>query len=353
MRFVLLVFITSIFSVSLLYAQKETLLFPVVKDGKYGYINIKGDIAISYMYDDAHYFFEGLAAVKQNNKYGFINSSNKIIVEPQFDTVKHFSEGVCAVGTFEQDKPLQWGYIDKKGIALNLHLPAIGYATNFSSNRAIVAEQGYADLFIISKQGKRYDLPTGLYCYEDERIQFSEGILRVQKNMGIGMFQIVYVDTNATLIPELNTNYGDMGDLVHGLITFYDNGKYGFLNNKGKVIINADFDTVCAFSEGLAMACTGRSSVDGASGLGQYGFIDKNGKWIIHPQPLKCYPFQNGYARIEVNGKYGFMNTSGTVVVPAEYEAAYDFFRGLAYVKKEGHWEYINTTGNRVWWQSF
>jgi hypothetical protein len=333
--------------------KQDVQLFPVVKDGKYGYINIKGELAVSYMYDEAHYFYEGLAAVRQGKKYGFINPNNKIVIEPQFDTVKRFNEGVCAVGTVETEIGLQWGFIDKKGKTLNLGLPAIGYATNFSNNRAIVAEHGFADFFIVSKQGKRFKLTDGLYCFEDDNINYSEGYLRVQKNTGLGIYQIVFVDTNAALVPALNTTYGDLGDVVQGHITFFDNGKYGLLNANGKVVVKPEYDTIYSLSEGLCAVCVGKTSESSNNGIGQYGFIDKSGKWIIKPQPMKCNSFHNGYSRVEINGKYGFINTSGTLVVPAEYDEAHDFFRGLAYVKKDGHWEYINTQGKRVWWQSF
>lgn len=334
--------------------EKDSQMFPVFKDDKYGYINIKGELAVPYMYDDAHYFYEGLAAVKSGKKYGFINANNKLVIEPQFDTVKHFSEGVCVVGVIEPEFGLQWGFIDKKGKALNIGLPAIGYATNFRNNRSIVAEPGYADYFLISKQGLQYHLPAGYGFFEEESVHFSEGYLRVQKSLSVGAYQDVYVDTNARLVPDLQTTYGQMGNVVSGLISFYDNGAFGFIDTKGKVIIKPEYDTVYAFSEGLAAVSVGKNKESlMPSNDSQYGFIDKSGRWIIKPQPMKCYSFHNGYARVEINGKYGFINTSGTLVIPAEYEAAHDFFRGLAFVKKDGHWQYLNTEGKRVWWQSF
>ena len=51
-----------------------------------------------------------LFPVVQNGKWGFIDKTGKIIINPQFDEVDFFSEGLCAVKIGNK-----WGYIDKKG----------------------------------------------------------------------------------------------------------------------------------------------------------------------------------------------------------------------------------------------
>ena len=44
----------------------------VQKDGKWGYINTKGEQAIECKFDGAGYFNEGLAVVKKDGKWGGI-----------------------------------------------------------------------------------------------------------------------------------------------------------------------------------------------------------------------------------------------------------------------------------------
>lgn len=58
-------------------------LFLSEKDGKYGYVNVSGDVVVNYIYDDAKEQNEaGYAAVKQNGKWGVIDRAGKLILEP-------------------------------------------------------------------------------------------------------------------------------------------------------------------------------------------------------------------------------------------------------------------------------
>ena len=56
----------------------------VKQNDKWGYVNTKGEIAIPCVYDDANYFFEGLAKVKQNGKWMIIDSNGQVII-PECD----------------------------------------------------------------------------------------------------------------------------------------------------------------------------------------------------------------------------------------------------------------------------
>ena len=69
-----------------------------VDSGKWGFMNISGQITIPEQYDKASNFREGLAAVKLNGKYGFINKSNEIIVPFEYDSVEYsFKNGKGAL----------------------------------------------------------------------------------------------------------------------------------------------------------------------------------------------------------------------------------------------------------------
>ena len=91
-------------------------LVPYRKGNLWGYSDIDKKLKIEAYYQEAHFFVEGLAAVKQNNKWGFINAKEKIVVPFVYTAVDDFNEGLAAV---VKDK---WcGFIDKKGKIYILH----------------------------------------------------------------------------------------------------------------------------------------------------------------------------------------------------------------------------------------
>ncbi|MBQ2835712.1 MAG: WG repeat-containing protein [Clostridia bacterium] len=65
---------------------KENTLFLSKKDGKYGYVDKKGNVVVDYIYDDATEQNQyGFAAVKANGLWGSINSNGKEIIEPKYN----------------------------------------------------------------------------------------------------------------------------------------------------------------------------------------------------------------------------------------------------------------------------
>lgn len=49
------------------------------------------------VYDNALYFSEGLAAVKQNGKYSFIDKTGKVIIPLEYDDANSFSKNLAKV----------------------------------------------------------------------------------------------------------------------------------------------------------------------------------------------------------------------------------------------------------------
>ncbi len=69
----------------------------VCKDGKWGFIDAKGNLVIEYQYEDARSFRHGFAAVRTGGKWGYIDENNNQIVESKFDEATSISEVGSAV----------------------------------------------------------------------------------------------------------------------------------------------------------------------------------------------------------------------------------------------------------------
>lgn len=83
-------------------------------DGKWGYVNTKGETVIKFKFRNAKSFSEDLALATIDGKnWGFIDKSGEFVIKPQFTSANEFSEGLAGVST---DKNLvNWGFIDKAG----------------------------------------------------------------------------------------------------------------------------------------------------------------------------------------------------------------------------------------------
>lgn len=149
-----------------------------------------------------------------------------------------------------------------------------------------------------------------------------------------------------------------------------ENGKQGFIDSTGKVVIKPAFDKVGNFSEDLALVSNGTS----------YGYINKKGKLVIPYKftlfdgPLEMYSlrkinnklssainevsFSNGLALFADTAKqrYGFINTKGEVIIEPIFWNATKFKDGYAVVVtsvdnsnwEKTQWGLINTKGEFV-----
>lgn len=67
------------------------LLFLSKQDGKYGFVNTKGDVVVDYIYDDATEQNEaGYAAVKKDGKWGSIDINGKVVIEPIYNLENNY-----------------------------------------------------------------------------------------------------------------------------------------------------------------------------------------------------------------------------------------------------------------------
>jgi len=276
-----------------------TRLFRIIKNGKFGYIDNKGNIIVEPEFDDAQDFSEDLALVSFHGKKVFINRAGKIVIAPKdFEAINGFTNGL-ARGNILDTSPYTKGYIDKSG-KLVIDTKATG-ACEYSEGLACVpaSKWGFID-------------PSGRFVIKpqfDEVSYFREGLATV---------------------------------------TFWDQSeasrhKQGYLDKTGNVVIKAQFDVAQSFSEGMA-AVGFRTNSD----VYQFGFIDKAGAMVIRPQFEWTYSFSEGLAAVQLSQKWGYVDKNGNMVVKPQFDRAERFSEGLAAVAVSGKWGYIDKSGKFV-----
>lgn len=156
-----------------------------------------------------------------------------------------------------------------------------------------------------------------------------------------------------------------------------ENGKTGFIDQSGKVVIPAQFDAVRGgFKEGFTrvkkgelwgfMNTTGRvmalkydAADDFEEGRARvkekklWGYIDHSGTEVIPMVFEDAADFHEGLAKVKKNGKWGYINQRGQEIIPPQYKDADDFKEGLARVKTNKLWGYVNSQGKMVIEQRF
>ena len=128
------------------------------------------------------------------------------------------------------------------------------------------------------------------------------------------------------------------GFVREGFIQIYVNGKYGYANAKGEVVIYPQFDRAYNFVNGLAQV--GKDY--------KWGLVDRTGKIILEPQFDNIKNFEEGLAVVKQDDKYGYIDRTGKIVIKPQFDSATDFKEGLAVVKQDDKYGYIDRTGKIV-----
>ncbi len=134
---------------------------------------------------------------------------------------------------------------------------------------------------------------------------------------------------------EVSPVYTQVGNFSGGLACVKNSdGKWGYIDPFGQVIISFQFDDANDFSCGRALVKTD----------GLYGYIDPQGVLVIPAKFTEAYSFFEDRACVREEELYGYLNPGGEMVIPAAYELAFDFCEGGAVVKSGGY-GLINTDG--------
>lgn len=172
------------------------------------------------------------------------------------------------------------------------------------------------------------------------------------------------------------------------LVVFKENGKAGFKDQSGKIIIAPKYDDYrtkdatrakddevyrVAINEkwGLIDGKTGKELTplkyekinafsDGLAGVLldlKWGFIDKNGKEVF---PLKYdepsadgvyglgYDFYDGIAVVSIGYKYGVIDKTGKEIVPFKYHSIGEFSEGMASIRLADKFGFVNKSGKEI-----
>jgi hypothetical protein len=331
-------------------AGDDDRLYPVLKDGRWGYIDASGHVVIPPAFDRAGPFSEGLAAVQQGQVHGYVDRTGKMALVPAYAPAgtihRRFSSGRAAV-----KKDHRVGYIDRTGA---LVIPArYLLGEDFSEDHAVVCAErsvgcGYVDVHGTGVIGPGlmggYPVRGGLAC-KILMMSMSRQLVALQPVGG----------------PPLAGEYAGCGRPAEGLVAVRVGDAWGYVDLQGKPVVKPAFAWAGEFSGGLAPA---------RDATGRCGYVDRSGAFVVPPRWRTCDPFAGALARVDVAEHaadaehWVFVDRAGKVVIDGRvmdppFDSAEPFDGALAPVGQGGEPHlaaadgpllgYVNASGRWVW----
>ncbi len=246
-------------------------------EGQYGYVNKAGETVIPLTLDDANSFVGDKALYQELGLYGVIDSQGKFLVYP----------------SFKEAEITQDGYV-------------LGYDGIFT---VVLDEQ--------MKEVAKYPGNQMYNIYDNVMITAGTDVYEFKDLSGavLGEFQDYYYLGDHLF----DTGYGQIIDTssVDPLMgtgeAFKKKYEYDFyfIDNTGQVRLDvSEYDDVRPFSEGLAVV----------EKNGKFGYINQEGQLVIPIKYLDADDFVDGSAYVETITDYRYIDTAGN-----EVESAYDY----------------------------
>ena len=310
----------------------------ISKNGKEKYrssfVDKSGKVVISCKYGSGLQFSEGLASIiDENGLFGYMDLDGKIVIPCQWEFAGDFSEGLAGIKEINGKS----GFINKKG---QIVIPCIyDEVWEFKNGYAMILYQGKWGLL---KKDGTYEITTNEKWYKIRRP--FDGLSATQNQRGLWGYtrngQLVIpcqweeIATDKKY-PSLKRSVGDF----HDGLAYVPNkeGKWGFINTKGELVIPYKWSEAWEFSEG-------RGRVKNKDG--KWGFIDKAGNYVIPCQWGFVGAFSEGYAWVINSNTYKFVDKMGNVAFQGKSWCGVENFQdGTAWVCDGGIWRLIDKTG--------
>lgn len=361
-------------------------LYPVRIDGRYGYIDRQGNMAIEPQWAYASCFQDGYAIIGNGGQYenGLIDAEGKIIVPLEYSID---CQGGVYIVVEDCDACIEYGFFDP--LSQMFIAPQYQYITNSQArnNNLILVKDNGKFGYVDRGNGK----PEIAFLYDEPvfQAQFQDGyaitskILTADDEMYFEFHLItesgdeIVFPSNICLVADVFCGISEGRVIIQDRTT----GLYGFGDMAGNIVVDPQYEMVRNYSEGYAAVsqkglwghiddagntvqkCSYKLHAEDESEFGysfcngiaflqtedDYFAIDYGGNILFRIECDEIYPFMNtGYAMFRNGYKYGLLNMAGEIVVYPEYSVdGIDFSEGLLSVKKENVFEFIDGMGTK------
>jgi hypothetical protein len=251
----------------------------------WGFIDEKGALIIPFDYSKVGNFEDGLCEVEKNGKQLVINKSNDIIFNEQ--DVYLFSIGLLKLNALQKKT----------------------YTYNIDSNTEIIPIN--ADFIKIKNAGK-----YGLINTKGETI-----LPTIYSDIQVGSSLTTFVITKDRITKVIKLHKGTYSidrriNSVDGFyndfaIMKYSNGRYGCIDDLGKIRVAPQYEIIRPFDNDIAVVELN----------GKWGIINKYESFVAQPYYDSISTFRNKVCIVSEKGMHYLMDTNGKILTPDGYNS--------------------------------
>lgn len=230
------------------------------ENGKWGFKDENGDKIIAAKFDDANDFINERAIVTVKDKKGIIDTKGNYILEPTYEYIDDEKEG-----HFKLETHNRIGFADRNGKVV---IPLQYLDAGEISEGLVWVEKEDALVGFVDTNGKKVIDFKLDYCGD-----FSEGLASATRYAQQEGEEDCYGWINKKGNFVIKMDLDDSGDFKEGLAPVCINNKYSYINTKGELICQPIYASAGNFVQGLS--CVQMED------NGKYGYADKTGKLVI------------------------------------------------------------------------
>jgi hypothetical protein len=158
-----------------------------------------------------------------------------------------------------------------------------------------------------------------------------------------------FIDNTGKIVIPLK--FDSANNFRDGLALVTLNGKKFFIDSTGRTVFEARFDIIRDFSEGLAAVNIGEKRIPNIgliSDPGKWGYIDKTGKLVIPMKFTHAESFSEGLAAVTEGDKGEFIDHNAKSIFDVPLDVTLGFREGIAGVLYHGSLAYYDRMGKKI-----
>jgi len=294
-------------------------VYPVKNNGYWGLLNQAGKETINCVFDSLLEISNDQLVVKFRGLFGIINSHEEWLIAPQSFPLQLIND-TCYLELQPKNKFLKKfngeiiyftdNQIDFKSDHWTEYLPD-GTIKTLNYQGQIISRVSPPELDKL-----------------EEIFSESEGMRGIKRDGKFG-----FVDSRGRL--RIANRYDGIGNFKEGLAPVKLLGKWGFLNMQDQIVINPNYDIVQEFSNGLSVV---RKN-------GKSGVIDKTGKFVLTPQYDSIKIHSNNKLLLHLNSLIGLADKEGSILIEPRFDHLQELDNGFVIVGREGKFGVTTLSG--------